>query len=139
MPVNADRTGYHSDRMCSYFRCIHTVVVNVLSVLCSSKKLFAHCPIPASHTQCARFWGRPLAIRPNAIPIICLSISHTCDLCSHLSADRNNLGAVGKLQHSCFKKSKDWSRLVTPNSPKSGVSVHGRHNEKTSMLVTPGD
>ena len=55
-PANADRTGYQTNWMCSYFRRIHIQVVNVLCVLYSSKKLFAHCPTPALHTQCARFW-----------------------------------------------------------------------------------
>ena len=63
------------------------------------------------------------------------SVWHTCDLWSHLSTDRNNLGVVGKPQYSSFRKSKlgpDWS-LSTP--PKFGFSVHSRHNKKNKETI----
>ena len=55
-PANADRTGYQTNTMCSYLRCTHIEVVNVLCVLRKSEELFAHCPTLALHT-CTVFYS----------------------------------------------------------------------------------
>ena len=71
-------------------------------------------------------------------PSVCLSVWLTCDLWPHLSTDQNNLGVVWKPQNSSFRK-VSLVKIGRSQLLKFGVSIHSRHNERTSLLVTPGD
>ena len=56
-PANADQTGHPTNRMRTYLRHTHIEVVNVLCVLCSSKKLCT--AQPQHYTVCTVFDCRP--------------------------------------------------------------------------------
>ena len=71
-------------------------------------------------------------------PSACLS--DTLVICEHtFPSIETILVSFGKPQHSSFRKCKFGPNLSLLTPPNLGVLVHCRHNEKTTMLVTPGD